>query len=129
MSDAPFRLQSSQQSVWLMTVPTHTFAPQTMLVLAVAQVVDPTYFQMAFQTPPLAAADGTVFVHDYFNHFTSTLFLGQDLRLFVYEAMFFLTIDCLAIQNVSRPGWLRVALEVCSLLFGQRASTRFYLLA
>ena len=65
-----------------------------------AQVIDPTYFQMITQLPPLAAEKDAVFVHDYFNSWTSTMFIGNELRLFAFEALFFCTID-MSLQNVS----------------------------
>ncbi len=65
------------------------------------RVIDPTYFQMLTRLPPLAAAEDSVFVHDYFNSWTNTILIGNDLRMFTYEALFFCTVDCLAINNVS----------------------------
>ena len=58
---------------------------------------------MVTQLPPLAAAKEAVFVHDYFNSFTSTMFIGNELRLFAYEALFFCVID-MQLQNVSWAG-------------------------
>jgi hypothetical protein len=66
------------------------------------QVIDPTYFQMLTQLPPLQAAEESVFVHDQLNSFTKTMLLGNDLKCFVYEALFFCTIDTLALNNVRR---------------------------
>ena len=57
---------------------------------------------MASNMPPLAAEKEAVFVHDYFNSFTSTMFIGNELRLFSYEALFFCVID-MSLQNVSEP--------------------------
>lgn len=56
---------------------------------------------MVTQLPPLAAATDNIFVHDYFNSWANTMLLGEDLRMYVYEALFFCTIDCLALNSVS----------------------------
>eukprot|EP00955_Chlamydomonas_euryale_P099974 365253-Chlamydomonas_euryale.AAC.2 len=64
------------------------------------RVIDPTYFQMLTQLPPLQAAEESVFVHDILNRFTQTMSLGKDFKWFVYEALFFCTIDTLALNNV-----------------------------
>ncbi|KXZ47359.1 hypothetical protein GPECTOR_36g81 [Gonium pectorale] len=58
-----------------------------------AQVVDPTYLQMAIQLPPDNSVNNPSFVHDYLDSFTRTMFLGHEVRLYVYEALFFCAID------------------------------------
>jgi len=55
---------------------------------------------MISNLPPVTAAKEAVFVHDYFNSFASTLFIGNELRLFSYEALFFCVVD-MSLQNVS----------------------------
>lgn len=56
---------------------------------------------MISQLPPLAAEKDAVFVHDYFNSWTSTMFIGNELRLFAFEALLFCTVD-MALRNVSK---------------------------
>ncbi|MEW5313740.1 MAG: hypothetical protein WDW38_005281 [Sanguina aurantia] len=57
------------------------------------QVVDPTYIQSVLQMRPVAAASHCVFVHDYHESFSSTVFLGHEVRLYVFEAIVLLAID------------------------------------
>ncbi|KAJ9523189.1 hypothetical protein QJQ45_024081 [Haematococcus lacustris] len=57
------------------------------------QVVNPTYAQMVMQLPPEASHTSPVFVHDFFRSFATTLFLGSEVRLYVFEALFFLAVD------------------------------------
>ena len=63
------------------------------------QVVDPTYVQRLMRLPPVAAQTSPAFVHDYFNSFTSILFLGNEGRLFLFETIFFCAVD-MDLQNV-----------------------------
>lgn len=42
-------------------------------------MIDPTYTQMVLQLPPDAAVNNPAFVHDYFNTFTTTMFLGCEV--------------------------------------------------
>ncbi len=42
--------------------------------------MDPTYVQMVLELPPDAAINGPAFVHDNFQSFTRTIFLGQEVR-------------------------------------------------
>lgn len=69
------------------------------------RVVDPTYFQMLTRFPPLASDNEAVFIHDYFNSFTSTMFIGNELRLFTFEALFFCVIDS-TLQNVTLTAFI-----------------------
>ncbi|GIL75629.1 hypothetical protein Vretimale_15152 [Volvox reticuliferus] len=64
------------------------------------QVIDPTYLQMILQLPPENAQNNPAFVHDYFSSFTTTIFIGNEVRLYVYEALFFCAID-MSLQNVA----------------------------
>lgn len=64
------------------------------------QVIDPTYTQMVLQLPPDAAVNNPAFVHDYFNTFTTTMFLGCEVRLYVFEAVFFCAVD-MSLGNVA----------------------------
>ncbi|EFJ50232.1 hypothetical protein VOLCADRAFT_116951, partial [Volvox carteri f. nagariensis] len=64
------------------------------------QVTDPTYMQMILQLPPENAQNNPAFVHDYFSSFTTTIFIGNEVRLFVYEALFFCAID-MSLRNVA----------------------------
>ncbi|KAF5827901.1 Meckelin [Dunaliella salina] len=64
------------------------------------QVVDPSYPQLLLQLPPEASTYNTVFVHDYFRSFTETMFIGNEVRLFVFEALFFMAVD-LALNNAA----------------------------
>ena len=70
------------------------------------RVIDPTYFQMLTRLPPIAANEDSVFVHDYFNSWTNTILIGNDLRMYTYEALFFCTVDCLAINNVATTAFI-----------------------
>eukprot|EP00967_Tisochrysis_lutea_P085812 scaffold120640_cov16-Tisochrysis_lutea.AAC.1 len=65
-----------------------------------AQVVDPSYPQLLLQLPPEASAYNTVFVHDYFRSFSETMFIGNEVRLFIFEALFFMAVD-LALNNAA----------------------------
>uniref|UniRef100_A0A7S3QKR7 Meckelin n=1 Tax=Dunaliella tertiolecta TaxID=3047 RepID=A0A7S3QKR7_DUNTE len=64
------------------------------------QVVDPSYPQLLLQLPPEASAYNTVFVHDYFRSFSETMFIGNEVRLFIFEALFFMAVD-LALNNAA----------------------------
>ncbi len=63
-------------------------------------MIDPTYFQMLTRLPPEAAEKETIFVHDYFDSFTNVWFIGNELRLFAFEALFFCAVDS-SLNNVS----------------------------
>ncbi|KAG2452271.1 hypothetical protein HYH02_003295 [Chlamydomonas schloesseri] len=67
---------------------------------AATQVSDPTYLQMVLDLPPDSALNNTAMVHDYLEAFTRTMFLGCEVRLYVYEALFFCAID-MNIQSVA----------------------------
>ncbi|KAG2497180.1 hypothetical protein HYH03_004769 [Edaphochlamys debaryana] len=69
------------------------------------QVIDPTYVQRFLQLPPENAQENPVFVHDYFNSFTETIFLGIEPRLFVYEALFCCSID-MALKSFSTSAFI-----------------------
>lgn len=57
-------------------LPSHVFG----VFHRVPQVIDPTYTQMVMQLPPENATNNPAFVHDYFQSFTSTLFIGCEVR-------------------------------------------------
>ncbi|GFR52700.1 hypothetical protein Agub_g15327 [Astrephomene gubernaculifera] len=65
-----------------------------------SQVVEPTYFQSALELPPDNALHNPAFVHDYWETFTNTMFLGCEVRLYVFEALFFCAVD-MALRNVA----------------------------
>jgi len=56
---------------------------------------------MLLELPPDMPLDNPApfFIHDYFNSFTRTMFIGHETRLFVYEALFFCSID-MELNNV-----------------------------
>lgn len=54
-----------------------------------SQVIIPTYWQRLLRMPPAAATTTTLLQHDFHASFASTLFFGQELRLFVYESLLF----------------------------------------
>lgn len=58
---------------------------------ACAQVLVPSYWQRLLRLPPPAASSGaaTLLAHDLHLGFGGLLFFGQELRLFVYEALLF----------------------------------------
>lgn len=72
---------------------------------------------MVTNLPPATAEKETVFVHDYFNSFTSTMFIGNELRLFAFEALFFCVIDT-SLQNVSdKIGLIFLVWNECTELY------------
>ncbi|GLC73394.1 hypothetical protein PLESTF_001370600 [Pleodorina starrii] len=64
------------------------------------QVIDPTYMQMVLELPPENAANNPAFMHDHFSSFTNIFFIGNEVRLYVYEALFFCAID-MGLRNVA----------------------------
>jgi hypothetical protein len=50
--------------------------------------------------PPEGSVKETIFVHDYYNNFTSTMFIGNELRLYAFEALLFCAVD-MSLQNVT----------------------------
>ncbi|PNW74089.1 hypothetical protein CHLRE_13g584901v5 [Chlamydomonas reinhardtii] len=67
---------------------------------AATQVTDPTYLQMVLDLPPDSALNNTAMVHDHLDAFTRTMFIGCEVRLFVFEALFFCAID-MSIKSVA----------------------------
>eukprot|EP00798_Chlamydomonas_sp_ICE-L_P007190 gene7190-298_t len=63
------------------------------------QVLDPSYYQMLVRLPPDNASQRSIMVHDYFNMWTNTMFFGIELRLFIFEALFFCTVD-MELRNI-----------------------------
>ncbi|GBF95222.1 meckelin [Raphidocelis subcapitata] len=91
------------------------------------QVIVPTYWQRALRMPPDAPAGRTLLAHDFGDSFSRVLFLGRELRLFVFEALLFCAIDsalrravvsALAVLGV----WL--VLRAARLHFGQSNLSR-----
>lgn len=69
------------------------------------QVLVPSYWQRLFRLPPSATTARAIFSHDFHNSFASSVFYGNELRLYVYDALFFCAVD-LAIQNVPVAAFL-----------------------
>eukprot|EP00878_Enallax_costatus_P039343 GHUV01044965.1.p1 GENE.GHUV01044965.1~~GHUV01044965.1.p1 ORF type:complete len:117 (+),score=26.03 GHUV01044965.1:157-507(+) len=69
----------------------------------VLQVIIPTYWQRLFRMPPESAANHTVLQHDFHHSFASTIFFGQELRLYVFEALLFSSLY-MSLGNAARAG-------------------------
>lgn len=74
------------------------------------QVIIPTYWQRLFCMPPAAAATTTLLQHDFHNSFASTLFFGQELRLFVYEALLFSSLH-MSMGNAAAAGFITLIVQ------------------
>jgi hypothetical protein len=75
---------------------------------AAAQVIIPTYWQRLFRMPPAAAA--TLLQHDFHNSFASVLFFGQELRLFVFEALLFSSLH-MTLGNAATSGFITLIVQ------------------
>lgn len=69
------------------------------------QVINPTYWQRLLRLPPEVAVQKSVFMHDFYNAFTSVVFYGNELRLAVFEALLFLAIDS-QLQSVATTAFI-----------------------
>jgi hypothetical protein len=78
--------------------------------------------QTVFKLPPEASASRTMFVHDFHNGWSSTLLMGQEARMFIWEALLF----CSIYMNAGGQGawgdgrrlnWLSYSHYSCALTF------------
>jgi meckelin len=74
------------------------------------QVIIPTYWQRMFRLPPAAAATSTLLTHDFHAGFSSVLFYGQELRLFVYEALLFCSLH-MTVGNAAVAGFVTLLVQ------------------
>eukprot|EP00879_Flechtneria_rotunda_P023280 GHRR01024623.1.p1 GENE.GHRR01024623.1~~GHRR01024623.1.p1 ORF type:complete len:249 (+),score=65.06 GHRR01024623.1:718-1464(+) len=69
------------------------------------QVIIPTYWQRVFHMPPAPAPQSTMLQHDFHHHFSTVMFYGQELRLYVYEALLFSSLY-MSIGNAAAAGFI-----------------------
>jgi hypothetical protein len=81
---------------------THKFLILLCLGAAALQVLIPSYMQTVFKLPPEASQSRTMFVHDFHNGWSSTLLMGQEARLYIWEALLF----CSIYMNAGGCPWL-----------------------
>jgi meckelin len=83
--------------------------PLVQLPLA-PQVVIPTYWQRMFRMPPAAAANKTLLQHDFYHSFSTTIFYGQELRLYVFDAMLFSSLH-MTLGNAACAGFITFMIQ------------------
>uniref|UniRef100_A0A383WB01 Meckelin n=1 Tax=Tetradesmus obliquus TaxID=3088 RepID=A0A383WB01_TETOB len=74
------------------------------------QVIIPTYWQRMFRLPPTAAASSTLLTHDFHAGFASVLFYGQELRMFVFEALLFCSLH-MTLGNAAVAGFVTLLVQ------------------
>lgn len=80
------------------------------LSLHLPQVVISSYWQRLLRLPPAAAASMTLLQHDFHNSFSSTLFFGQELRLYVFEALLFSSLH-MSLGNAAAAGFITLIVQ------------------
>lgn len=69
------------------------------------QVIIPTYWQRLLRMPPESAVTHTLLQHDFLHSFAGTIFIGQELRLFVFEALLFSSLY-MTLANAAQAGFI-----------------------